>query len=307
MKKYILIIEDEEHHFDMLKKWGESMNYTVLPEKSKDMISATKNGTVNNFVIEQIKKHYKQIRLVLCDIKFGEDYLGGIDVVKKIRDYKNLSPLEWTSKIPIVGVSQYLNRAEILDAGANLVFKKNDIFEYESANEKVVRKMIKSLIDSFEAYLSHINLDSNKVFIVHGHDLALREEVAGFLKDLELHPIILSEQANLGNTIIEKIEQNSDVHYAIVLYTPCDEGRLKSEKEEQELKPRARQNVVFEHGYMVGKLGRRNVCMLYETGVEPPGDITGLVFVEKNNDWKLKLAQELKSQGFEIDLNKVIK
>ena len=88
------------------------------------------------------------------------------------------------------------------------------------------------------------NLETKKVFIVHGHDEAAKEAVARVLTKLGLIPIILHEQKNAGQTIIEKIENNSDVGFAIILYTECDEGRQKGESE---YKSRARQNVVFEH------------------------------------------------------------
>lgn len=302
MIRYVLIIEDEESQYDRLERWVKSLGYDVFPGK-QSIINAARDGTIDEFVIRQLKKHYKEIMLILCDIMLGDNYLGGIDVVKKIRNYKGLIPSEWTSKIPIAGVSHFPDRANILVAGADCVFKKNDIYENGSTDERVARVMVKSRIESFEAYLSNINLESKKVFIVHGHDHALRGEVENFLEDLELAPIILSKQVNLGNTLIEKLEQNSDVHYAIILYTPCDEGRQIGE---DNFNHRARQNVVFEHGYMIGKLGRRKVCMLYKNGVELPGDIKGIVWAD-DNSWKLELARELKAQGFEIDLNKLIR
>ena len=66
---------------------------------------------------------------------------------------------------------------------------------------------------------------NNKVFIVHGQDDGLKNEVARFVDRLGLDSVILHEQVNAGDTIIEKIERNSDVGFAIVLYTPCDEGK----------------------------------------------------------------------------------
>lgn len=46
---------------------------------------------------------------------------------------------------------------------------------------------------------------SNKVFIVHGHDEAVKESVARFLEKCGFEAIILHEQADGGRTIIEKI------------------------------------------------------------------------------------------------------
>ncbi len=148
-------------------------------------------------------------------------------------------------------------------------------------------------------------ISSNKIFIVHGRDHNLLTQVENALMKLGLDPIVLQEQANSGKTIIEKIEECTDVGFGIVLYTPCDEGRLKSE--DGELKPRARQNVVLEHGYLMGKLGRERVCCLVSDDVEFPSDIQGVVYTSAKNvgQWKYDLAKELKAAGFDIDMNKL--
>lgn len=96
---------------------------------------------------------------------------------------------------------------------------------------------------------------ANKVFIVHGHDDAAKQEMARTLEKSGFEAIILHEQASVGMTIIEKIESYTDVDYAVVLYTECDLGRDKTKKADDE-KFRARQNVVFEHGYLMAKLTR---------------------------------------------------
>jgi len=142
-----------------------------------------------------------------------------------------------------------------------------------------------------------------KIFIVHGHDDGLKNEVALFVQRLGIEPIILHEQANRGHTIIEKIEANSDVGFAIVLYTPCDMGRVSSSKEE---KPRARQNVVFEHGYFVAKLGRENVVALNKGYVEVPNDLSGMIYTSYDqNTWKRDIAHELHHSGYNIDFSRV--
>ena len=82
------------------------------------------------------------------------------------------------------------------------------------------------------------------------------------------------------------------------MYTACDIGKYKDEKE---LLPRARQNVVFEHGYMVAKLGRSNVVALVEDGVEEPGDLDGVVYISMNDaEWTMKLVKELRAAGLPV-------
>lgn len=147
-------------------------------------------------------------------------------------------------------------------------------------------------------------LMNSKVFIVHGHDDALKESVARFLDKLGLIPIILHEQASQSRTIIEKIEVNSDVGFGICLYTECDVGAVKSSSET--LNSRARQNVVFEHGFLIGKLGREKVAALVKGEVEKPNDISGVVYISANDrTWESDLGKELKQAGYDIDFNKL--
>lgn len=142
-----------------------------------------------------------------------------------------------------------------------------------------------------------------KVFIVHGHDTNVRNEVELFVRSIGYEPIILCKRADKGNTIIEKIEREAkDVCYAIVIYTSCDLGK---DKNAEELQPRARQNVVFEHGFMCAHLGRSRVCALLEVGVEQPGDLQGVIY--KNLDpagvWRYQIADEMKAVGLDVDKN----
>jgi len=142
-----------------------------------------------------------------------------------------------------------------------------------------------------------------EVFIVHGHDELAKVSLARFLEKLNLKPIILHEQSNAGKTIIEKIEAYTNVGFAVILYTECDLGG----KDIESLHPRARQNVVFEHGFLMGKIGRSNVCALVKGQVETPGDISGVVYttMDDGQAWHTKLALELKSSNYDIDMNKL--
>ena len=145
---------------------------------------------------------------------------------------------------------------------------------------------------------------SNKVFIVHGHDGEAREAVARFLERIGFEAVILHEQANRGRTIIEKVEANSDVGFAVVLLTPDDEGCAKGDQPE----PRARQNVLLELGYFIGRLGRHRVCALKRGELEIPSDFAGVVWetMDSGSGWKLALARELQAAGHDVDLNKAV-
>lgn len=145
----------------------------------------------------------------------------------------------------------------------------------------------------------------NEVFIVHGRNEDIVQYVARFLQELDLKPIILHEQTNNGDTLIEKIEKWTNVGFAIVIYNPCDLGALSTESEN--LRGRARQNVVFEHGYLMAKLGRQNTCALVVGDVEKPTDISGIIYIEydKEKSWRNKIGKELQSSGYSVDLNRL--
>ncbi|MBX4268893.1 nucleotide-binding protein [Clostridium estertheticum] len=147
------------------------------------------------------------------------------------------------------------------------------------------------------------SINNKKVFIVHGRNTSVRNDVELFISRIGLEPIILCEQANRGMTIIEKIEANCDVSFSIVLYTGCDEGRLKGELD---LNDRARQNVVFEHGYMVAHLGRANVVALTEEDIEIPGDMSGIIYISlQDPEWKQKVMKEMRAANLNFDWYKV--
>jgi predicted nucleotide-binding protein len=144
--------------------------------------------------------------------------------------------------------------------------------------------------------------NKRKVFIVHGRDNEAKQEAGRFVESLGLDAIILHEQASAGMTIIEKIEHYSnDADFALILYTACDKGRGMHESKFPP-KDRARQNVVFEHGYLMAKLGRENISALVKGNIETPNDISGVVYVPMDpaGAWKIAVAKELVACGYQI-------
>lgn len=147
---------------------------------------------------------------------------------------------------------------------------------------------------------------NKRVFLVHGHNEAAREKVARFLERVGLQPVILHEQPNKGRTIIEKFEAYSDASFAVVLLTGDDVGKAR-ETASESLTPRARQNVILELGYFLGKLGRDRVCPLCEDGLETPSDYDGVVYVplDEHGAWQMRLASELREAQLPLDLDRV--
>lgn len=147
---------------------------------------------------------------------------------------------------------------------------------------------------------------SNKnVFIVHGHNGEAKESVARFVEKLGLEAIILHERPNKGRTIITKFQEESQgVGFAVVLMTPDDEGRAINAPN---MNPRARQNVVLELGFFIGKLGPERVAAVVKGSIERPSDFDGVVYISLDEaDWRTKLASEFKAAGLEADWSKIL-
>jgi predicted nucleotide-binding protein len=146
-----------------------------------------------------------------------------------------------------------------------------------------------------------------EVFIVHGRDTEAEQTVARFLERVvPNHPVrILHEQADRGQTVIEKLERvAASVGFAVVLLIGDDVGGLARQAQN----PRARQNVVLELGFFISKIGRSNVAVLYEKGVELPSDMAGVLYTELDDAgaWRLNLAQELRSAGIGVDADRLL-
>lgn len=166
------------------------------------------------------------------------------------------------------------------------------------------------LIGDLEHMLTELNLlpkpsgeGEPRVFIAHGHDEAAKLKVARFIEEMGMTPVILAEQANIGRTVIEKFEQNTDVRFAVVILTPDDTACLRGGNAKSRL--RARQNVILELGYFFAKLGRKKVCALHKAPVEIPSDIHGVLYIpmDKGEGWKMRLAKEMKKTGMPVELS----
>ncbi|MDA2180098.1 nucleotide-binding protein [Bacillus cereus] len=275
------------------------MLYQVYMEVT-DISGATKNLHLYEYDKEEPNKIIEEIILPYLEkeeLQFNGYFLKAQNIVRiKVK----------TTELPIKAIVDRIDAA----IPPNMVWftTKEEAFGDDGYTQDVTAEIIKEAkvrmqeLPKLSASPASTEIDNKKVFIVHGHDESVKIAVARFLERLDLKPIILHEQASGGTTIIEKIENNTDVGFGIVLYTPCDLGKAKNDNE---LQIRARQNVVFEHGYLIAKLGRCNVCALVKDNIEKPNDISGVVYVnyDSGTGWHMELFKELKNAGYELDAN----
>lgn len=222
---------------------------------------------------------------------FGRGYefssqLSKIEINNHFSDGVSMANVEEVIR-SLKGAHRYLTRKS---SSSSSTFK----------NEKTDDTQVRAPLQNTEIQ----SMSSQKIFIVHGHDHGTLETVARFIEKVGLDPIILHEQASKNQTVIEKLEANSDVGFAIVLLTPDDEGQsLKQKSDGAPPEFRPRQNVVLELGYFFGKLGRNRICALAKYPIELPSDYAGVLCedMDQHGAWKRLLARELKAAGYTIN------
>lgn len=253
--------------YNFIKKIDLLMQIPNINSKSEEFINA--RAKIKNFII----KYY------------GEESI----------QYRDFSHISFDSMMIYANDAEKTRKCKegLTKCRANLQAYLEDI------EDEIEESETKSVVEN-NVRLSGIPLN-NKIFIVHGHDGELKEAVARVVEKQNIKPIILSEKANQGKTIIGKLEHYSDVGAAILLFTNDDIGK---ENDEKDYNPRARQNVVLEAGYFIGKLGREHVIMFADPGNEIPGDLSGMVYTN-TQDWKGALGKELEAMGFNIDFKKL--
>lgn len=141
----------------------------------------------------------------------------------------------------------------------------------------------------------------NTVFIIHGHDELMKKELQLLLYQAGVNNIVLHEQADSGRTIIDKlVEESSKANYAIALFSPDDV--LESGER------RARQNVILELGYFMGKIGKARVRILIKENTNIPSDLLGILYEKYDSigAWKVKILKELLAAGIYVDINSAI-
>lgn len=305
----ILHVELDGTYQNLIKNWGTGVygynknhgfHYEFLNESSLRDNLITFKGKLRGYLLEITPKFAQNKK-----VNVGNKVTG--KKAKLLKDYaeiKQMSPGNMAISIDELSFPKYKDTLEYLVE-----------HEFIKCIDETCGIKIYFKLPSFDTFSEHILLeeiedntvetqkfDNKKVFIVHGHDHQLLNDVELMVRRIGLEPIILKDQASSGMTVIEKIEYYTNVGFGIVLYTACDEGKKKGTAD---LHDRARQNVVFEHGYLCAKLGRNRVVALNDAGIEVPSDLAGVVYVSRDDtEWKNLIMREMKAAELEFDSTK---
>ena len=149
-----------------------------------------------------------------------------------------------------------------------------------------------------------------RVFVVCGTDGEMKQAVTISLTKLKLVPVVMCEEPSQGRKIVEHFQEYSDVGFAVVLLSPDDSVYVKDEPSTKR-KLRPRQDVVFELGFLLGKLGKGNVLVFFRecSNLEIPTDFEGIKVVafDDRDSWKLALLRELTNCGYNVDADRILK
>lgn len=203
-----------------------------------------------------------------------DGYMIAPDKVKRLKVVKTSSP----AKLYIDQHYESMRRSNIADMATipkSIALNKGQDLTNDLLKEAGDRTATSATEDNKES--SENQKTNRKFFVVHGHDMASMHELCRVLKeDFNLEPVVLSEEPNVGlDTIISKFERLANTCSGVtVLLTPDD-------KIEESEKLRARQNVIFELGYFLGKFRspeQRRIMIFHKGNVEVPSDISGVVY-----------------------------
>ncbi len=206
----------------------------------------------------------------------------------------------------------YKAAAEESDGGFKLAF---NLFKHASVNENFF-KFNEAFLEYFIKALEDIVAAENQpfkhpeegeimgenIFIIHGHDNEMKREVQLFLNRANLNDVVLHECPDKGRTIIDKlIGEGAAASYVVALLSPDDittDGKF-----------RARQNVILEIGYFLGRIGKERVRLLIKGDLEIPSDLQGILYERFDNagSWRINLLKEMKAVGIEVDIEEVLR
>lgn len=238
-----------------------------------------------------------------------------------LRDKAKLDKIKRRTRMSIKNI--FGESSEYIDDLSDISFysmHRNGVDAWNEGQNSLIN-LIETMIEELERFgnqggiktteqeTNQVTESSQRVFVVHGHDEEMKQSVARTLENLELEPLILHERPNKGRSIIEKFEDYADVGFAVVLLSPDDKCFVENEGEVEE-KRRARQNVILELGFFLGKLGRNRVMALHKetNDFEMPSDYDGVLYTpyDENGSWRFDLAQELNASGFKVNANELI-
>lgn len=290
--KRILLVDDDKVFRETRREYLENANYQVIEAgNAKDARSELSSNKVD---------------LAIVDVR--------LQAIAKYDDWSGLElAREIGSRVPILLMSAYGEKiAEMVRGHLLSEFDKASVAVGFHAKQDGAVAML-SDVDDLLRYpvagkATPLSGAQQSVFLAYGHHDKAKTAVREFLSHNGLKVLELGRVGQFGDSILGNVDRYiNQSHFAVVLFTGDDEGYSLKEGMSRK-KRRARQNVVFELGYLLAKLGRRRVRVLVEEDVEIPTNYHGMLYISFDNGlaWQSILARELRLSGINVNLENVI-
>lgn len=178
-----------------------------------------------------------------------------------------------------------------------IFFVDTSLSEIKAKHHRIVREKVDKL-HSIKASLDLLTLRTPSqcdIILLHSESSPLVHAVLALLHDNLLKPIILKEYAHAGQTLIEQIQDDPRIRYAIAVLTPDIHPSVAPLH-------RADQNLILELGIFIGKLGRENVSAVIAPNLDLPADFHDFQYIDfdEKDCWKTQLRNELQAAGYAI-------
>lgn len=266
-QKVILVVEDDAFLRKTICNMLQDRGFKTVEAHSETEAIEVSKAMAKLLTVALIDMRVPSKRID-CDADSAKGMQAGLRIARTIR--------ETSPQIRLVGMSHYADE-EVRDWFAQYgsgFLRKSWLLGGAAADfidvvENVARKKLRKR--------------NPRIFIVHGRDDRTLHELIHFIqRSLKWPmPIVLRELPSKGLTIIEKFEEaSSGVDIVFVLLTPDD--KVAPAGAANDVKRKARQNVIFELGYFFAKLQRigGHVILLHRGAIELPSDIAGIGYVE---------------------------
>jgi predicted nucleotide-binding protein len=161
---------------------------------------------------------------------------------------------------------------------------------------------------------AHISDKRRTVFVVHGRDHGIKDDIFAFLRALGLNPLEWTKATDFTKSASPYVLDIVDAAFAsaqavVVMLSPDDEARLRrgfvkaGDGLESRLRPQPRPNVLFEAGMALGRNPHRTVLIEIGRNMRPFSDIGGLHTIRPTSsvEWRNDLANRLKKAGCTVD------
>ena len=142
-----------------------------------------------------------------------------------------------------------------------------------------------------------------RIFVVPGTDQLINHDILEFLNSLTAKVVIKDDDRKRGESLLDQLNRCAANDF-VVFILGADFYFYPRTQDAQTARLMAAQEIIFQLGYLVAKLGRERMVVLYQESdhFRRPTDYFDIYYVPlaSNAVWKIDLAKRMKACGFVV-------